>query len=73
MSAWGRKGCVRVAEVSLGLMPPLPSAFQGSLGPNESPRTPRWSLVGGEQSGGIYLWHQGQAWDVQLRRTRESF
>lgn len=54
MRAWGRKGCVGVAEVSLGLMPLLPSSFQGSLGPRESPqntpaepgsrRVVRWGL-----------------------------
>ena len=36
MSTWGRKGCVRVAEVSLGLMPLSPPSFQGSPGPDES-------------------------------------
>lgn len=47
--AWGRKGCVGVAEVSLGLMPLLPSSFQGSLGPHESPQNtpaePGWRRV----------------------------
>lgn len=57
--AWGRKGCVGVVEVSPGLMPLLPSSFQGSLGPMSHPRTPQWSLVGGGWSGGASLWHHG--------------
>lgn len=36
MCARGWKGWVRVSEVSLGLLPVLPSSFQGSLGPPES-------------------------------------
>lgn len=69
MCAWGRKGCVGVAEVSLGLMPLLPSSFQGSLGPHESPQTPQRSLVGGDWSGGASLWHDG---GCQALRTSVS-
>lgn len=54
MCAWGRKGCVGVAEVSLRLTLLLPSSFQGSLGPVSHPRTPRWSVIREGESGGTY-------------------
>lgn len=62
-------------EVSLSLTLLLPSSFQGSLGPHESPQSPRWSLVGRQQSGGACLWHHDgyQAQEAELRWRKESF
>lgn len=72
MSSWGRKGCVRAPEVSPGLMPlrlPLSKEARGLM--SHSRTAPRWSLLGGERSGGARLWHHGgcQAWEAQLQRT----
>ena len=50
-SLWGRKGCVRAAEVSLGLVRRCLPLSKEARGLMSQPRAPCWSPVGGEQWG----------------------